>query len=335
MREYKMGFAGGDSGKVEAFLNEHGSELAPEMKNNPVFKSIIRRNFGLDDSYEYPALTSPVSFQVSEDGRSLTVKSSVRRKILSGISDSKINENMFFDQMTFKLDESNNLTADYGSGIWHDINDKEYSTDGKEYSTILRTHYTQHKFTPTGIEMQSGEYNDNMPMRFPKHDGTLVYLTTVNSPKWPWHVPALPNDGQYAFDAYSSVTYREPNNLGIAHFVEGNISARNRTLIGHSVVEVHLENPHLIEWVGKIAEFDREKGEYVLTDDAKKYYPNMTYPEVVREIDEKFLVGVDNSKTREFYPSVYENLREQVVNGLKVNYGIEEPGVEQSRGMKM
>lgn len=345
MKEYMMYFKNGDNASSELFMNNHGKELADGIKNNPAFLSSLQQAImAVVGSAAEPNVDVPVYIEISNDGQELVLRSKVRKSPINHNPD--LQDNISFDQVRFHLEGDNLVVTNY-TGEMYNLDDYKKTTSGEfaeklapfdsnRTPTLLSTFYTNTLYTNDGIQLSYSTYKDYSPLGCRKDDSALLRETISSHCPQRWQFGYVPSDPQFAYHASASTVFRYPDRLGMAEYVEVNgIDAKNMAKeYKRNYYAVNTEWPERLGIIpNSLAHF--EDRDIVLSDSCKSLFPNlMTYDEVEREISKQFIAGLDNSRTKDTSPLLYDKMREMSALGLKRRYGIDVPEVSESEGMK-
>lgn len=176
----------------------------------------------------------------------------------------------------------------------------------------LYTYYDNFMYDDKGICLSWSSYMDSYPLTFPMEYTNLreQVLSNLHKPTFSYNLP--PVNPMFYNNATAHCMHRTYDNLGVVYenYIRGinpnSLPSENR----YDICQVNTERPErLIAIPCPIATWSNDERKFV-NSGFHSLLEGKTVEEILEEMKENFVIGVEHSKTKEYNPEMYENLLE-------------------------
>lgn len=291
--------------------------IAPEILNNPAFSNGILwkiENY-LDDAHE-------ADIEISEDGKKVV--------IYPGLIDCTHYFRVPSSRIAFmeiELTEDGMIRFEDGHAVCYD--EKAYREHlNQPYDTTIKVNfnpgYECYYYDSCGIEMSHHTYGKGdwglTGVRYDDLSSLRIQLLAkgFHRPRTWTHLFGADTQVQFDADAFKTDTVRSYEHPCIIDITEQKCS-------GGFIIETHSKKAHIhYEYPAEIIRIDHydifaesNGSRFVPTEDYRRYYGDISYEDLLIIQMEHSIDGLDGSKTREWHPEMYEELRRRTVEANK------------------
>ena len=313
-------------------IDKYLGEVDDGLKNNPSFiselyEAIHRLTTTSSESPNIP----PIELYISDDNKCVELRGGIRPDPKCG-NEILSKNNKLYEQIRFSLDENNNMDVLTSSGAFYMFSDFMRVSQGTEYKQqfsnltpsdtpiVCSAYHTNKTFLSSGIELAISTYSDVYPLgggMSMDSEREMRAQTMIHSPI-KWYYNLVPGGARFESNPQKTNLCRMINDLGI---VGVSVSNGLNTPIKYSEYISTTEYPEFIR-VNPTPLFEYNKdGNPVLNDAYKSEFGDLNSYEIKKRINIGFFEGVENSRTKEERPLVYESLRELSLDALEARYG--------------
>lgn len=299
-------------------LGEIKKGASEEITSNPAFKRTFDTFYGYMKQEVGSSYMTP---DISEDGKTVSItKEGVNRNPL-GLG--RMLNNRAIGRLIYSIDEAGNLRVEFDSGELYDaveyVNampdptvrenfERDYHiSEASKYkqNSMLDTNYIASVYNKHGVELSHGNYYD-MGMLITDSVRNTELSTQVLSEL---HKPRLGYLSKYPMFSTDRpkvrFSYRSENSLGV--ILTKTVGGKNQLPI-FEIYGADTEHPETLAPSISIpaATYDIKEGAYVINQD---FYPGIKDLKELKEyLDDRFTIGIEGSKTKEYDGEQYEGI---------------------------
>lgn len=276
-------------------------KIDPKLLANSAFSNLFRTGCKTAVSMTGRDLYKVI---VSDDGKMVRIFDEAPNVLVRD----ELSFNRHINSTTISLD-GDSVTCEFASGTIYRPEDlrKIGQQVDEGFSGLLNTYYSYQIYDENGIELSNSYFSDSCLLNgyFPSISIVDQVLSELHKPTFYYN--SAPRPPKFYYNANSGCTYRRTDNLGVAYSsnLKGIKMFDDNREVKYSIFPVNTEYPEILQPVLiPIATYSVEKNDYVVSPS----YSGKTLYQLETEFKNSFRSGIENSKTKQYNPAMYESL---------------------------